>query len=85
MLCQDNFHYRYRGKCLAMEKLERTKSWTPNAIDQTAAGSETLTAYRTVHGIVYARGKVGGKKVAFVAPAHHLLPRGRLGDRLRVS
>ena len=29
-------------------------------------GSQTLTAYRTVHGIVYARGKVGGKKVAFV-------------------
>jgi hypothetical protein len=25
-----------------------------------------MTAYRTVHGIVYARGRVGGKKVAFV-------------------
>ena len=31
------------------------------------AGSETLTAYRTVHGIVYARGTVGGKKVAFAS------------------
>ena len=30
-------------------------------------GSETLTAYRTVHGIVYARGTVGGRKVAFVS------------------
>ena len=30
------------------------------------AGSETLKAYRTVHGIVFARGKVGGKEVAFV-------------------
>ena len=49
-----------------MEKLEKSESWTPNAIDPTAAGAQTLTAYRTVHGIVYARGKVGGKKVAFV-------------------
>lgn len=66
VLCQDNFHYLYRGKCLPMEKLEKSESWTPNAADSTAAGSQTLVAYRTVHGIVYARGKVGGKKVAFV-------------------
>jgi acyl-homoserine lactone acylase PvdQ len=65
VLCKDKFHYRYRGKCRAMEPLVRTESWEPNAIDDTAAGSQTLTAYRTVHGIVYARGKVGGKKVAF--------------------
>jgi acyl-homoserine lactone acylase PvdQ len=66
VLCQDNFHYRYRGKCMAMEKLEKSESWTPNTIDSTSPGSQTLVAYRTVHGIVYARGKVGGKKVAFV-------------------
>jgi acyl-homoserine lactone acylase PvdQ len=66
VLCKDNFHYSYRGKCLPMEKLEKTDSWTPNTIDSTPAGSQTLVAYRTVHGIVYARGKVGGKKVAFV-------------------
>ncbi len=65
VLCKDNFHYRYRGKCEPMEKLEKTESWTPNAIDSTAAGSQTLVAYRTVHGIVYARAKVGGKKVAY--------------------
>ena len=65
VLCKDNFHYRYRGKCLEMEKLEKSESWTPNAADSTPAGSQTLTAYRTVHGIVYARGKVGGKRVAF--------------------
>jgi acyl-homoserine lactone acylase PvdQ len=65
VLCKDNFHYLYRGKCLAMEKLEKSESWTPNAADSTAPGSQTLTAYRTVHGIVYARGRVGGKKVAF--------------------
>ena len=65
VLCKDNFHYRYRGKCLPMEKLQKSESWTPNAADSTPAGSQTLTAYRTVHGIVYARGRVGGKKVAF--------------------
>jgi acyl-homoserine lactone acylase PvdQ len=66
VLCKDKFHYLYNGKCLAMEKLSRKESWVPNTIDQTAAGSQTLTAYRTVHGIVYARGKTDGKKVAFV-------------------
>ena len=66
VLCKDRLHYRYRGKCLRMEKLEKSESWTPNAADPTPAGSQTLTAYRTVHGIVYARGKVRGKKVSFV-------------------
>ncbi len=66
VLCKDNFHYLYRGKCLAMEKLEKSESWSPNAIDSTAAGAQTLVAYRTVHGIVFARGKVHGKKVAYV-------------------
>ena len=67
VLCQDKFHYRYKGDCLAMDQLDRTNSWTPNAVDMTPPGSETLTAYRTVHGIVFARGKVKGKKVAFVS------------------
>src|SRR4051794_1050071 len=65
VLCQDDFHYLYKGQCLPMEKLERTNSWTPNAVDSTPPGSETLTVYRTVHGIVYARGSVRGKKVAY--------------------
>ena len=26
VLCQDDFHYLYKGQCLAMEKLERTNS-----------------------------------------------------------
>jgi acyl-homoserine lactone acylase PvdQ len=67
VLCQDDFHYLWKGQCRPMDKLERTNSWTPNASDQTPPGSETLTAYRTVHGIVYARGTVHGKKVAFVS------------------
>jgi acyl-homoserine lactone acylase PvdQ len=67
VLCQDDVHYMYKGQCLAMDKLDQVNSWTPNASDHTAPGSETLTAYRTVHGIVYARGTVSGQKVAFVS------------------
>ena len=66
VLCQDDFHYLYKGDCLPMEKLERTNSWTPNGVDNSPPGSQTLTAYRTVHGIVFARGKVKGKDVAYV-------------------
>jgi acyl-homoserine lactone acylase PvdQ len=66
VLCQDGFHYMYKDRCLPMETLVRHVSWAPNAIDPTPAGSATLTAYRTVHGIVFARGRVDGKRVAFV-------------------
>jgi acyl-homoserine lactone acylase PvdQ len=66
VLCSDEFHYLYKGQCVPMEKLERTNTWTPNASDHTAPGSERLTVYRTVHGIVYARGTVDkGVRVAF--------------------
>ncbi|MCW2967499.1 MAG: hypothetical protein JWM71_1271 [Solirubrobacteraceae bacterium] len=66
VLCKDDVHYLWKGKCRAMQTLTQTNSWTPNASDQTPPGSETLTALRTVHGIVYARGNVHGRKVAFV-------------------
>jgi acyl-homoserine lactone acylase PvdQ len=66
VLCQDEVHYLYKGQCLPMEKLEHTNKWTPNASDMTPPGAERLFVYRTVHGIVYARGRVGGKPVAFV-------------------
>jgi acyl-homoserine lactone acylase PvdQ len=68
VLCEDEFHYLYKGHCLAMEKLEHTNVWTPNASDKTPAGAEKLAIYRTVHGIVYARGTVNkGQKVAFAS------------------
>jgi acyl-homoserine lactone acylase PvdQ len=66
VLCQDDFHYRYKGQCLPMEELDRTNTWSPTGVDMTPPGTETLKAYRTVHGIVFARGEVGGQKVAFV-------------------
>jgi acyl-homoserine lactone acylase PvdQ len=67
VLCEGEYSYLYNGKCVPMEKLVRENSWTPNADDETPPGKETLTAYRTVHGIVFARGKVDGKKVAFAS------------------
>src|SRR3954464_3620777 len=66
-LCQDELHYLWRGRCLPMERLLRTNSWKPNALDSTPPGSETLTAYRAVHGIVFARGRVHGRRVAFTS------------------
>ncbi len=63
VLCQDELHYLYKGQCVPMEKLERTNSWTPTALEpETPPGSETLTVYRTVHGIVYARGTVARQR-----------------------
>lgn len=61
----DKHHYKYKGKCRAMEKLVRKVSWSPNSIDTTPAGKAKLTSYRTVHGIVNSYGTVDGKKVAF--------------------
>jgi acyl-homoserine lactone acylase PvdQ len=67
VLCEDEFHYLYKGDCVEMEKLEKTNTWSPNASDETPPGAEKLTIYRTVHGLVYARGKANGKDVAFAS------------------
>jgi acyl-homoserine lactone acylase PvdQ len=61
-LC-DETHYRYNGSCEAIEVLQRTNAWQPNAADPTPAGSETLTAERTKLGLVRARASVNGKPV----------------------
>ncbi len=58
-------HYRYKGQCRPMEILTRTNEITPNPADPSPAETYTLTAQRTVHGIVHKRGTVGGKPVAF--------------------
>src|SRR3954464_9851801 len=63
-LC-DASHYRFRGKCLPIEIMKRTNSWTPNAADQTPAGSETITTERTKLGIVTARAKIKGKPFVY--------------------
>ncbi len=64
-LCRDENHYVDRGKCRAMETLERTNSWEPNAADSTPAGTETLRTQRTRLGLVVARGTIRGKPVAY--------------------
>ncbi|MFF4143060.1 penicillin acylase family protein [Streptomyces sp. NPDC001698] len=64
-LCQDDFHYLYRGTCTAMDKVEQTNSWKPTVADGTAAGSYTMRAWRTKYGPVEYRATVRGKKVAY--------------------
>ncbi|OON82325.1 penicillin acylase family protein [Streptomyces tsukubensis] len=60
-------HYRYRGECVPMEKLERTNSWKPTLADSTAAGSYRMQVFRTKYGVVTHRATVGGKPVAYTA------------------
>ncbi|MGW0614842.1 penicillin acylase family protein [Streptomyces sp. NPDC002788] len=64
-LCQDDYHYLYRGTCTPMEKVEQKNAWKPTVADGTAAGSYTMRAWRTKYGPVEYRATVGGKKVAY--------------------
>lgn len=64
-LCQDDYHYLYRGTCTPMEKIERKNAWKPTVADSTAAGSYTMRVWRTEYGPVEYRATVGGKKVAY--------------------
>ena len=63
-LCDDT-HYRFRGRCLPIEVLERTNSWQPTPGDDTPAGTQTLRAERTKLGLVAGRGTIKGKPVLF--------------------
>ncbi|MFJ5731370.1 penicillin acylase family protein [Streptomyces paradoxus] len=64
-LCQDDYHYLYRGTCTPMEKVEQKNAWKPTTADGTAAGSYTMRVWRTKYGPVEYRATVGGKKVAY--------------------
>ncbi|MFE7316233.1 penicillin acylase family protein [Streptomyces sp. NPDC057555] len=64
---KDSTSYRYHGRCLPMEKLERTNSWKPTIADPTAAGSYRMQVFRTNYGIVTHRATVGGRPVAYTA------------------
>ncbi|MER5375346.1 penicillin acylase family protein [Streptomyces sp. NPDC002553] len=64
-LCQDDFHYLYRGACTAMEKIEQKNAWKPTTADNSPAGSYTMRVWRTKYGPVTHRATVGGKKVAY--------------------
>jgi acyl-homoserine lactone acylase PvdQ len=60
-----SMHYRFRGRCLPVEVLEKTNRWTPTPGDQTPAGEQRLRAERTRLGLVAGRGTVRGRPVAF--------------------
>ncbi len=62
-LCQDDRHYRYRGRCEPMEVIERRNSWQPTPGDSTPAGTQSLRALRTKLGLVAGYATVGRKKV----------------------
>ncbi|WP_210586445.1 penicillin acylase family protein [Streptomyces sp. GESEQ-35] len=64
-LCQDDYHYLYRGTCTAMEQIEQKNAWKPTVADGTAAGSYTMRVWRTEYGPVQYRATVDGKKVAY--------------------
>ncbi|MFF8397958.1 penicillin acylase family protein [Streptomyces sp. NPDC016172] len=64
-LCQDDYHYLYRGTCTPMEKIEQKNAWKPTVADGTAAGSYTMRVWRTKYGPVEYRATVGGKRVAY--------------------
>jgi acyl-homoserine lactone acylase PvdQ len=58
-------YYVLRGKCVQMETLTRSESWTPNLGDFTPAGSITLQTQRTAFGLVIARATIRGRPVAY--------------------
>ncbi|MDX6681369.1 MAG: hypothetical protein QOG94_1408 [Solirubrobacteraceae bacterium] len=63
----DSAHYMFRGRCLAIETLERSNRWAATLADATPRGSETLRAQRTKLGLVSARATIAGKPVLYTA------------------
>jgi acyl-homoserine lactone acylase PvdQ len=61
----DSMGYRFHGRCLPVDVLERVDSWTASPGDTTPSGSDTLRAERTALGIVTHRALIDGKPVAF--------------------
>jgi acyl-homoserine lactone acylase PvdQ len=59
-------HYLLGGRCRPIELLRRRDAWRPSIADATPAGAIELRAQRTALGIVVARGRVGGRPVAYV-------------------
>jgi acyl-homoserine lactone acylase PvdQ len=62
----DSTGYVFKGECKEMES--RTEEFTlhPTPTDPGEPGTEQRTFYRTMHGPVFARGKVNGAPTAFV-------------------
>lgn len=60
-----SMHYMFRGRCTAIEVLERTNRWAPTLADSTPAGTQTLRAERTKLGLVTARATIKGAPIAY--------------------
>ncbi len=58
-------YYLLEGRCVQMETLTRSESWTPNAGDQTPPGSVTFQTLRTAYGLVTARARIHGRPVVY--------------------
>jgi acyl-homoserine lactone acylase PvdQ len=61
----DSDHYRFHGRCLAMETLDRSNSWSTSVTNPGPAGSQLLRVRRTKLGIVVARATIKGRPVAY--------------------
>ncbi len=57
--------YRFRGRCEAMEAVDRRESWTPSLADPTPAGSVTFRKLRTKLGLVTAKATIRGVPVVY--------------------
>ncbi len=62
----DSTHYVHDGKCVAMHTREDSWLAKPTAGGEGAPTMVTMHVRRTIHGPVFATGKVHGKPVAFV-------------------
>jgi acyl-homoserine lactone acylase PvdQ len=58
-------YYLLQGRCVPMETLTRSETWTPNAGDQTPPGSITFQTLRTAYGLVIARARIHGQPVVY--------------------
>ena len=59
--------YLDNGVCTPMQQITASDAWSPTLADETAAGSYTLSMYRTDFGLVEDRATIGGKPVAYTA------------------
>jgi acyl-homoserine lactone acylase PvdQ len=59
--------YLFHGQCTAMEPITRTNSWAPTTADGTAAGSYTMTVYRTKYGLLTHTATVNGAPVGYTS------------------
>ncbi|RII18824.1 Penicillin G acylase precursor [Streptomyces sp. YIM 130001] len=64
---KDATHYRYRGECVPMDKLDKRNDWKPTLADSTAKGGYRMQVFRTHYGIVTHRATVDGKPVAYTS------------------